>query len=147
VEERLVGGECGFYASMPSKALLHPAEALDEIRHVPGAREAADGQRAVQAVLDNRDSIISDLDDSDQLPWLEDNDISLYHRRGNARRRRRRYGTTAVVTGACSEPTRPRMPFPGHTPHREPAWRRAAHGGFSRRGPRANRERTPGAAR
>jgi hypothetical protein len=82
VEERLVGGECGFYASMPSKALLHPAEALDEIRHVPGAREAADGQRAVQAVLDNRDSIISDRDDSDQLPWLDDNDISLYRGHG-----------------------------------------------------------------
>jgi pyruvate/2-oxoglutarate dehydrogenase complex dihydrolipoamide dehydrogenase (E3) component len=63
---------------MPSKALLHPGQALYEIRHVPGAREAADGQLGVQAVLDNRDSIISDLDDSAQVPWLEDNDISLY---------------------------------------------------------------------
>ena len=42
VEERLVGGECGFYACMPSKALLHPGEILDEVRCVPGAREAAD---------------------------------------------------------------------------------------------------------
>ena len=54
VEESLVGGECGFYACMPSNALLHPGEVLDEIRHVPGAREAARGQLAVQAVLDNR---------------------------------------------------------------------------------------------
>jgi dihydrolipoamide dehydrogenase len=63
---------------VPSKALLHPGEVLDEIRAVAGAREAADGRLAVQAVLDNRDAIISDLDDSSQVPWLEDNDISLY---------------------------------------------------------------------
>ena len=82
VEERLVGGECGFYACMPSKALLHPGEILDETRRVPGAREAAGGQLAVQAVLDHRDSIISDLDDSNQVPWLKDNDISLYRGHG-----------------------------------------------------------------
>jgi pyruvate/2-oxoglutarate dehydrogenase complex dihydrolipoamide dehydrogenase (E3) component len=53
---------------VPSKALLHPGEVLDEIRAVAGAREAADGRLAVQAVLDNRDAIISDLDDSGQVP-------------------------------------------------------------------------------
>ena len=114
VEESLVGGECGFYACMPSKALLHPGEVLDEIRHVPGAREAARGQLAVQAVLDNRDSIISDLDDSSQVPWLEDNDISLYRRRGRiAGEMRVRVGdeelfaTVAVVIAIGSEPTLP----------------------------------------
>ena len=114
VEESLVGGECGFYACMPSKALLHPGEVLDEIRHVPGAREAARGQLAVQAVLDNRDSIISELDDSSQVPWLEDNDISLYRGRGRiAGEMRVRVGdeelsaTVAVVIAIGSEPTLP----------------------------------------
>ena len=114
VEERLVGGECGFYACMPSKALLHPGEVLDEIRHVPGAREAARGQLAVQAVLENRDSIISDLDDSSQVPWLEEHDISLYRGRGRiAGEMRVRVGdeeisaTVAVVIAIGSEPTLP----------------------------------------
>ena len=116
VEERLVGGECGFYACMPSKALLHPGEILDETRRVPGAREAADGQLAVQAVLDHRDSIISDLDDSNQVPWLKDNDISLYRGHGRiAGEKRVAVGDNtlvaklAVVIAIGSEPTLPEI--------------------------------------
>lgn len=82
-EDRLVGGECSFWACMPSKALLRPAEALAEARRVPGSREAAEGELAVQAVLDRRDEIIHDLDDAAQLPWLEERGIKLY--RGHAR--------------------------------------------------------------
>src|SRR5687767_10254334 len=77
VEDRLVGGECSYWACMPSKALLRPYEALAEARRVPGAAEAITGGLDVQALLDRRDEIIHGLDDSAQLPWLEDRGIAL----------------------------------------------------------------------
>ena len=77
VEDRLVGGECSYWACMPSKALLRPYEALEEARRLPGAAEAITGSLAVQAVLDRRDEIIHDLDDAAQLPWLKDRGIEL----------------------------------------------------------------------
>jgi pyruvate/2-oxoglutarate dehydrogenase complex dihydrolipoamide dehydrogenase (E3) component len=82
VEPHLVGGECSYYACMPSKALLRPAEALAEVRRVPGAAEAVTGELDVQAALDRRDEVIHDLDDSGQLPWLEERDIELFRGRG-----------------------------------------------------------------
>lgn len=83
VEDRLVGGECSYWACMPSKALLRPAEALAEARRVPGAAQAVTGELDVQAVLNRRDEIVHDLDDSGQLPWLEDVGVALV--RGHAR--------------------------------------------------------------
>ena len=78
VEDDVVGGECSFYACMPSKALLRPQEILREIHRIPGAAEAVTGELDVQALLDRRDEVIHDLDDSSQLPWLEDRNITLY---------------------------------------------------------------------
>jgi dihydrolipoamide dehydrogenase len=78
VEDRKVGGECSFWACMPSKALLRPAEALAESRRIPGAAEAIDGELDAGAVLARRDEVIHDLDDSSQLPWLEERGITLY---------------------------------------------------------------------
>ena len=83
IESRLVGGECAFYACMPSKALLRPAEALAEVHRVPGAAEAVTGGLDVEAVLARRDQIIDGLDDSHHVPWLEDHGITLI--RGHAR--------------------------------------------------------------
>src|SRR5215216_4206401 len=85
VEDRLVGGECSFWACMPSKALLRPYEALEEIKRIPGAAEAVTGGLDVQALLDRRDEVIHDLDDSVQLPWLEDRGIALLRGRGRYR--------------------------------------------------------------
>jgi pyruvate/2-oxoglutarate dehydrogenase complex dihydrolipoamide dehydrogenase (E3) component len=83
VERHLVGGECSFYACMPSKALLRPADVIDEARRIPGAAEAINGSLDVQAVLDRRDEVIHDLDDSVQLPWLSDRGVEVI--RGQAR--------------------------------------------------------------
>jgi dihydrolipoamide dehydrogenase len=83
VEPHLVGGECSFYACMPSKALLRPGELLAEARRVPGAAEAVNGDLDARAALARRDDVIHDLDDSSQLPWLEDKGIELL--RGSAR--------------------------------------------------------------
>jgi len=83
VEGHLVGGECSFYACMPSKALLRPREVIDEGLRIPGAAQAINGSFDVQAVLDRRDEVIHDLDDSGQLPWLSDHGVSVV--RGRAR--------------------------------------------------------------
>jgi pyruvate/2-oxoglutarate dehydrogenase complex dihydrolipoamide dehydrogenase (E3) component/uncharacterized protein (DUF427 family) len=82
VESDLVGGECSFYACMPSKALLRPAQALAEARRVPGAAEALTGQLDVNAVLARRDEIVNGLDDSQQIPWLQARGITLIRGHG-----------------------------------------------------------------
>ncbi len=83
VERELVGGECAYWACMPSKALLRPAQLLAEVGRVPGAKEAVTGHLDAASVLARRDEVIHDLDDAAQLPWVEDRDITLY--RGQAR--------------------------------------------------------------
>jgi pyruvate/2-oxoglutarate dehydrogenase complex dihydrolipoamide dehydrogenase (E3) component len=114
VEDRMVGGECSYWACMPSKSLLRPYEALEEARRIPGAAEAIDGRLDVQAVLDRRDEVIHDLDDSVQLPWLDDHGVTLV--RGSARlvgERRMRVGeeeleaARAVIIATGSLPAMP----------------------------------------
>lgn len=77
VEKHLVAGECSYYACMPSKALLRPGELLNEARRVPGVKETVTGDLDVPSALKRRDSVIHDLDDSAQLPWLEERGIDL----------------------------------------------------------------------
>ncbi|WP_250006401.1 NAD(P)/FAD-dependent oxidoreductase [Actinoplanes sp. M2I2] len=77
VEGDKVGGECSFYACIPSKALLRPGELLEEARHVPGAAEAVTGGLDVGAVLRRRDELIGHLDDAGQVPWLTDRGVTL----------------------------------------------------------------------
>jgi pyruvate/2-oxoglutarate dehydrogenase complex dihydrolipoamide dehydrogenase (E3) component len=81
VEREMVGGECSYYACMPSKALLRPADVLGEARRVPGV-PVGGGELDAQAVLDRRDEVVHNVDDSAQLPWLEERGIDLF--RGNA---------------------------------------------------------------
>ena len=82
IESELVGGECSYWACMPSKALLRPGEALRAVRRVPGAREAVTGEVNLAEALKRRDAMISNLDDKWQVKWLVDNDISLIRGRG-----------------------------------------------------------------
>lgn len=114
VEERLVGGECSFYACMPSKALLRPLEVAAEARRVPGV---AEGPLDVAAVLARRDEVVHDLDDSTQVPWLEERGVALV--RGHGRldgERRVRVGDDvlvarrAVVVATGSSATIPPVP-------------------------------------
>jgi dihydrolipoamide dehydrogenase len=118
VESHLVGGECSFYACMPSKALLRPAQALAEARRVPGAREAAGGALDVGASLRRRDEVIHNLHDDEQLPWVQKKGISLHRGRGRLDGDRRvRVDDTvlvarrAVVIATGSVASRP--PIPG----------------------------------
>jgi dihydrolipoamide dehydrogenase len=82
VERDLVGGECSFYACMPSKALLRPADVLGEARRIPGVPVEAGAELDAAAVLARRDQVIHDGDDSSQLPWLEERGIDLYRGTG-----------------------------------------------------------------
>ena len=118
VEDHLIGGECSYYGCMPSKALLRPAEALDEARRIPGAREASAGELDVEAVLRRRDEVIHDLDDSVQIPWLEERDVTVIRGRGRlAGERRVRVGDEllparrAVIVATGTGPVLP--PIPG----------------------------------
>lgn len=82
VEQHLIGGECSFYACMPSKALLRPGTLLDEALRIPGMPvDPGDRLRPVP-VLERRDEVIHHQDDSAQLPWLEEKGIQLHRGHG-----------------------------------------------------------------
>ena len=69
VEAELVGGECSYWACMPSKALLRPIEVLALAQAVPGV--SVSGSLDVEAILARRDDFTSHLDDSSQVTWAE----------------------------------------------------------------------------
>ncbi len=79
VEESLVGGDCSYYACMPSKALLRPVELANEVERVAGLDLSPID---TAAVLARRDEVIHNFDDSGHLPWLEERDVALVRGRG-----------------------------------------------------------------
>ena len=120
VEPHLIGGECSFYACMPSKAMLRPGELLAEARRIPGVREAVTGDLDVRAVLDRRDEIIHGLDDSHMEPWLEDRGVTIVRAPGRLDGERRvqagdetLVARRAVIVATGSSPLIP--PIPGST--------------------------------
>jgi dihydrolipoamide dehydrogenase len=82
VESELVGGECSYWACMPSKALLRSSSALRAARQLPGAREAVTGTLDVAAVLKRRDQFTSDWHDDGQVAWLDSAGIDLVRGHG-----------------------------------------------------------------
>jgi len=103
VENELVGGECSYWACMPSKALIRSGTALNAVRRVGGAAEAVTGTVDVAAALRRRDTIAHDWSDDSQVKWLESAGIHLV--RGHGRLSGVREvtvtagdGTTSVLT-------------------------------------------------
>lgn len=96
VEAELVGGDCSYWACMPSKALLRPWHALLAAQRVGGSREALTGQLGVAGVLARRDGFASHWDDAGQVRWLEGAGIALV--RGHGRLAGR--GLVQVATAA-----------------------------------------------
>ena len=82
VEQELVGGECSYWACMPSKAMLRPIEVLDAARNVAGAAAAVTGSLDRDAVLARRDEIVNHHDDGSQVGWLDSTGIALVRGRG-----------------------------------------------------------------
>jgi dihydrolipoamide dehydrogenase len=70
VERELVGGECSYWACVPSKALLRPVLALSDARRVDGAREAITGSINPAGVFGRRDRYVSNWDDTGQAAWV-----------------------------------------------------------------------------
>ncbi|MGY1842257.1 dihydrolipoyl dehydrogenase family protein [Modestobacter sp. SYSU DS0875] len=83
VESELVGGECSYWACMPSKTLLRGSEVLGQARAVPGAAAAVTGEQDVAATLARRDDFTSHWDDASQVEWVDGAGIALV--RGHAR--------------------------------------------------------------
>ena len=94
VESELVGGECSYWACIPSKALLRPGLALEDARNVEGAREAITGKLNAPGVFKRRDSFVSNWNDSGQVKWLDHARIDLIRGHGRLAGERK-----VVVTG------------------------------------------------
>ncbi len=97
IESELVGGECSYWACIPSKALLRPGVALNAARAVAGANAAITGSLDVAAVLTRRDDFAENWDDSGQLTWLAKKEIDLVRGHG------RLSGVRSVVVEKSSE--------------------------------------------
>jgi len=82
VESELVGGECSYWACMPSKALLRPGAALRAARDVDGARQAVTGPLDAAGVFRRRDALTHDWSDDGQVDWLRSAGIDLVRGQG-----------------------------------------------------------------
>jgi dihydrolipoamide dehydrogenase len=82
IESELVGGECSYWACMPSKALLRPGEALAVAMRVPSIRGAITGGIDVAKALSSRNAFASNFDDSGQEQWLASVNATLIRGHG-----------------------------------------------------------------
>ncbi|SDJ45802.1 dihydrolipoyl dehydrogenase family protein [Streptomyces indicus] len=82
VESELIGGECSYWACMPSKALLRPVIARSDARKVPGLAGAVQGPLDAAAVLAHRDSFTSHWKDDGQAAWLDGIGVRVHRGHG-----------------------------------------------------------------
>ena len=82
VERERVGGECSYWACIPSKTLLRPGEAVAAARRAPGAAQAVTGPVDAAAALGWRDFMVSDYDDSGAAKWAEGEGIAVIRGHG-----------------------------------------------------------------
>jgi pyruvate/2-oxoglutarate dehydrogenase complex dihydrolipoamide dehydrogenase (E3) component len=118
VERELIGGECSYWACIPSKTLLRPGEALRAAREAPGAREAVDGRGIDSAAaFEWRDFQVSDYDDGGQEKWLASIGADLIRGEGRVAGPGRvevggsEYSAEHIVISTGSDPVIP--PIPG----------------------------------
>ena len=119
IDAELVGGDCAYWACVPSKALLRPPEALEEARRIEGSSEAVDGNDArIQSVFARLDRFLDNWDDSDMMRAYEGQGVKVIHGRGelagkkrvNVRTAQNTYELTArcaVVIGTLSSTASP----------------------------------------
>jgi len=121
VESELVGGECSYWACMPSKALLRSGIVLRAAQAVEGAKQAVTGELDVAAVLARRTTFTHDWDDKSQVDWVESAGIDLVRGHGRITAVREvsveKDGVTtkltarhAVVVATGSDPVLPDIP-------------------------------------
>ncbi|MFD4668936.1 dihydrolipoyl dehydrogenase family protein [Lentzea sp. NPDC058450] len=117
VEQELLGGECSFWACIPSKTLVRAGEVLAAARQVPGARQAVTGGVDVAAVLAYRDFMVSSYDDAGGAQWAESAGIDVLRGHGRIAGHGlvevagRTYSADHVVIATGSAPFLP--PIPG----------------------------------
>jgi pyruvate/2-oxoglutarate dehydrogenase complex dihydrolipoamide dehydrogenase (E3) component len=80
VEDRLVGGECRYWACNPTRTLVRPIEVFNLAKAVPGVREAVSGEGLdVSAVFAKRDAIVEHLSDQSQVSSLRRAGVAVFH--------------------------------------------------------------------
>ncbi|MFI6727018.1 dihydrolipoyl dehydrogenase family protein [Streptomyces atratus] len=82
VECELVGGECSYWACVPSKALLRPVVAVADTQRVDGARQAVTGRLDTARVFARRNHYVTDWDDSGQAKWVGSIGADLFRGQG-----------------------------------------------------------------
>jgi pyruvate/2-oxoglutarate dehydrogenase complex dihydrolipoamide dehydrogenase (E3) component len=129
VERELLGGECSYWACIPSKTLLRPGEAVAAAREVAGAAEAVSGPVDAAAALAYRDFMVSSYDDAGQAAWADAAGIDVLRGEGRLAGPRTvavgdaTYTAEHVVIATGSDPVIPPVPglrdLPGVWTNRE----------------------------
>jgi pyruvate/2-oxoglutarate dehydrogenase complex dihydrolipoamide dehydrogenase (E3) component len=116
VERELLGGECSFWACIPSKTLLRPGEALEAAREAPGAKEAVNGGVDAASAFEWRDFMVNDYSDDGQASWAEREGIDVLRGpgrldgRGRVAVNGRTYSAKDIVIATGSDPIVPPVP-------------------------------------